>query len=255
MQIPCVALGFFPRRTHSQTTPTRLGTEENEKNETHMKSLKLTLALALALAAMPLASHAYVWTSCSQWGTYSSGGYEFYCDEWGSTASECCNLNSITSWNVVSSVPTGGGVKAYPNTARNNIGKSVSSYNGTGKWNISTPSGTYWDASFDCWVPREVMVWVAYSGGVGPSGSKVLSNQSIAGATWNVYVASGGPVSFLRTSNASSGSVNLGTMIKWGASKGYYSSGGTIGGLGIGFEIFGSGSSHTWKMNSCSIGT
>ena len=77
-----------------------------------MKSMKVTLMLAVAALVMPLAVHAYVWTSCSQWGTYSSGGYEFYCDEWGSTASECCNLNSVTSWNVVSSVPTGGGVKA-----------------------------------------------------------------------------------------------------------------------------------------------
>lgn len=228
--------------------------EENEKNETHMKSLKLTLALALALAAMPLASRAYVWTSCSQWSTYSSGGYEFYCDEWGSTASECCNLNSVTSWNVVSSVPTGGGVKAYPNTARNNIGKSVSSYNGTGSWSYSAPGGTYWDCSFDCWVPSEVMVWVGKSGGVGPTGSLKYSNQSIAGASWNVYNGSG-VTSFLRTSNSGSGSVNLGTMIKWGASHGYYGSGGNVGGIGIGFEIFGSGSSHTWNMNSCSIGT
>jgi len=220
-----------------------------------MKSMKVILMLAAAAIVLPLSTHAYVWTSCSQWGTYSSGGYEFYCDEWGSTASECCNLNSVTSWNVVSSVPTGGGVKAYPNTARNNIGKSVSSYNGTGSWSISTPGGTYWDASFDLWVPTEVMVWVANSGGVGPSGSRVYSNQSIAGSSWNVYWQGGGPLSFLRTSNAGSGSVNLGTMVKWGASHGYYSSGGNVGGAGIGFEIFGSGSSHTWSMNSCSIGT
>jgi hypothetical protein len=44
-------------------------------------------------------------------------------------------------------------------------------------------------------------------------------------------------------------------MIKWGASKGYYSSSGTVGAIGLGFEIFGSGSSHTWTMNSMSIGT
>src|ERR1700690_4600196 len=81
--------------------PTSLGREETnqptnqQKPEIHMKSIKLTLALASAAIAMPLASHAYVWTSCSQYGTYSSGGYEFYCDEWGSTASECCNLNSV----------------------------------------------------------------------------------------------------------------------------------------------------------------
>jgi hypothetical protein len=220
-----------------------------------MKKIINLLVIVGAIAAMPTAANAYVWSSCAQYGTYSSGGYEFYCDEWGSTASECCNLNSVTSWNVVSSVPTGGGVKAYPNTARNSIGKKVSAYSGTGSYNYSTPSGTYWDCSFDCWVPTEVMVWVGKSSGVGPSGSQKYSNQSIAGASWNVYWQSGGPLSFIRTSNSSSGSVNLGTMIQWGASKGYYSSGGTIGGIGIGFEIFGSGSSHTWTMNSCSIGT
>ena len=167
--------------------------EKGKWKSKSMKSMKLTLALAMAVAAMPLASHAYVWTSCAQYGTYSSGGYEFYCDEWGSTASECCNLNSVTSWNVVSSVPTGGGVKAYPNTARNNIGKTVSAYSSSSSYNWSAPGGTYWDASFDCWVPTEVMVWEGNSGGVGPSGSKVYSNQSIDGASWNVYWQGGGP--------------------------------------------------------------
>ena len=161
----------------------------------------------------------------------------------------------MTSWNVVSSVPTGGGVKAYPNTARNNIGKTVSAYTSSSSYNWSAPGGTYWDASFDCWVPTEVMVWEGNSGGVGPSGSKVYSNQSIDGATWNVYWQGGGPLSFLRTSNSGSGSQHLGTFFRWGASKGYFSSGGNVGGVGIGFEIFGSGSSHTWYMNSCSIGT
>jgi hypothetical protein len=228
--------------------------EEKEKNRKYMKSIKLTLALAFALAAMPLASRAYVWSSCAQWGTYTSSGYTFYCDEWGSTASECCNLNSITSWNVVSSVPTGGGVKGYPNTARASIGKTVNNYSGSGSWNGSEPSGTYWDLAYDIWVPREVMVWVNWSSGVGPWGT-YTTTVSLDGQSWDVYVASGGPVNFLRKSHANSGSVNLSTLIKWGVTKGYYSGTGTINGAGIGFEIFGSGSSHTWYMNSCSIGT
>jgi hypothetical protein len=220
-----------------------------------MKLIKLTLALALAAVVLPRAAHAYVWTSCAQYGTYSSGGYEFYCDEYGSSSSECCSLNSVTSWNVVSSVPTGGGVKGYPNTARNNVGVKISSYSASSSYNWSAPSGTYWDASFDCWVPTEVMVWEGNSGGVGPSGSKIYSNQSIDGSTWNVYWQSGGPMSFLRTSNSGSGSQHLGTFFQWGANKGYFSGSGTVGAIGIGFEIFGSGSSHTWTMNSCSIGT
>jgi len=234
------------------------GQEDNKqitKQTMKMKFIKLTLALALAGAISPFAAQAYVWSSCAQYGTYKSGSYEFYCDEYGSTASECCNLNSVTSWNVVSSVPTGGGVKGYPNTAINKIGKTVSAYTSSSSYNYSTPSGTYWDAAFDCWVPTEVMVWEGNSGSVGPSGSKVYSNQSIDSATWNVYWKSGGPLSFVRTSNSTSGSSHLGTFFRWGATKGYFSSGGTIGAIGIGFEIFGSGSSHTWKMNSCSIGT
>jgi hypothetical protein len=221
-----------------------------------MKSIKLTLALALALIAMPLASHAYVWSSCAQWGTYSSGGYTFYADEWGSSHnSQCCYLNSVTSWNVVEVQPNGHGVLAYPNTARN-INKTVNNYGGSGSWNGSTPSGTtYWDLAFDIWVPREVMVWVNWSSGVGPWGSYVTT-VSLAGTTWDVYVASGGPVNFLRKSHASSGSVNLSTLLKWGASKGYYSGSGTIGGAGIGFEIFGTGNaSKTYYMNSCSVGS
>ena len=77
------------------------------------------------------------------------------------------------------------------------------------------------------------MVWEGNSGGVGPSGSKVYSNQSIDGSTWNVYWQGGGPLSFLRTSNSGSGSSHLGTFFRWGASKGYFSSGGNVGGVGM----------------------
>jgi hypothetical protein len=245
-------LGFSSakgRRFNETTSKSTSGWKKRQPQQQPMTSLKITLAAAAAALVLPLGANAYVWTSCAQYGTYSSGGYEFYCDEWGSTASECCNLNSVTSWNVVSSVPTGGGVKSYPNTARNSIGKTVSAYSSSSSYSYSTPGGTYWDASFDCWVPTEVMVWEGNSGGVGPSGSKVYSNQSIDGASWNVYWQGGGPLSFVRTGNSSSGSSHLGTFFRWGASKGYISSGGTVGGVGIGFEIFGSGSSHTCTIN------
>ena len=223
-----------------------------------MKSIINILAIAGMMVLMPAAANAYVWSSCARYASYSSGGYTFYTDEWGSSASECCNLNSVTSWNVVSAVASGGGVKSYPNTSKT-INKTISNYSGSGSWNYSVPSGQHWDCSFDIWVPTEVMIWVGHdSATIYPRGTKQYSNVSIAGTTWDVWRenSSYNVISFVRDSVSYSGSVNIRTMLDYArVTKGWIGNG-TIAGNGLGFEIFGSGgSNHTWTMNSCSIGS
>ena len=255
---PLCSLGFLPPRGHiQQTTPTCLGMEENEKPEKYMKSIKLTLALALALAAMPLASHAYVWSSCAQYGTYSSGGYEFYCDEWGSTASECLqcqqchfmecgqfgahrrrrqrlsqHLPETTLARPVSSLHRhrAVGAGALP-AARIGTPRLIAGF---------PPKSWSGKATAAAWVradPRSIPT-NPLTAALGMFTGRVAAPCPSSGRATPVQARQ-----------------NLGTFFRWGASKGYFSSGGTIGGVGFGFEIFGSGSSHTWYVNSVSIGT
>jgi hypothetical protein len=216
-----------------------------------------SVAVGLAALAFAAAASAAIWTSSAKFGQFSTGGYTIYNDVWGAGAGpQTIWANSATNWGITTQQPNGGGVKSYPNSAKN-INKSISNYNGSGSWNYSVPSGTFWDCSFDIWVPTEVMIWLGRSSGVGPRGSLQTSNVSIGGHTWNVYRenSSFNVVSFVRTSNSFSGSVNLRTMLDYARLTRGWIGNGTIGGLGLGFEVFGTGNvSKNYTMNSMSIG-
>jgi hypothetical protein len=206
-------------------------------------------------APSPAADVKANWSSSNPWGSWSNGGYTLTNDVWGSGAGpQTIWANSGTNWGITSTQPNGGGVRSYPNSYKV-TNKTISNYNGTGSWNFSGPGGTnYWDASFDIWVPTEVMVWVYKTPGIGPIGSLRRSNVSISGNNWDVYFGGNNVLSFIRTSNSTSGSVNLGTMLKWGMNNGYYGNG-NIGGNSFGFEVFGTGNvARNWTVNSMSIG-
>jgi len=197
------------------------------------------------------------WTGCGNFDNWVNNGYTVTNDVWGSGAGpQCIWANSGTNWGVGTQQPSTNGVKSYPNSYKK-INKKVSEYNGMGSWDYSVPSGSnFWNAAFDIWVPTEVMVWVGFSSGVGPRGSLQQSNVQIGGHNWNVYreVSSDNVVSFLRTSNSMKGSVNLGTMLNWARTKGWYADG-TIGNNAFGFEISGTGSKQVnFTCHSMSIG-
>jgi hypothetical protein len=233
------------------------------KQKNTMKTLLLILTLAVILGACQneevtptqKGQVKAAWSACGRWDKWSNNGYTVYNNIWGTSSGwQCIWANSGTNWGINAQLPSGGGVKSYPNSYKY-INKRISSYNGTGSWNFSIgPNAGWWNASFDIWVPSEVMVWVANSGGVGPIGSLQQSNVSIGGHTWNVYRGGNNVVSFVRTSNSYSGSVNLRTMIDWGRNKGWYGDG-NIGGNSFGFEIFGNTSQAWYNVNSMSIGS
>jgi hypothetical protein len=223
--------------------------EENDKIEKYMKSMKLTLALALA-AVLPLAVSASTWSTTSQYGSYTLGSYSINNDEWGSSAPQTLYVNTSSSsapnfWAKTSQ--SGGGVKSYPHAAKN-LNQSMKSASETGHWSQSGTSGCY-DYAFDVWVPSEVMVWTQWGGGAGPWGSLYQSNVSIGGTSYNVYQP-GGPWSFMKTSQSSSGSCNLGAIYQWLANGGHLGNG-TVGSVQYGVEITNGNS--TWTINSCSF--
>jgi hypothetical protein len=102
------------------------------------------------------------------------------------------------------------------------------------------------------------MIWVGRSTGVGPRGSLQASNVSLGGHSWNVYRENSqwNVISLVRTSNSYSGSVNIRTLLDYARNTKKWIGNGTIGGLGFGFEVFGTGSAtKNYTINSMSIGS
>jgi len=132
-------------------------------------------------------------------------------NEFGSTASECINVNG-TNFSVTQSAisnPTSSGPGAFPSiyigchwgscTSNSNLPLQVSSINSArSDWNTSQPtSGTY-DAAYDIWFNTtpttsgqpdgaEVMIWLNYRGTIQPFGSLIATGVNINGASYNVW--------------------------------------------------------------------
>ena len=204
------------------------------------------IAVATTLLAANTASAA-TYTSSAQYASTTSGSYTIYNDEWGSGyGSQTLWVDSYNDWGVYSTQPSTSGVKSYPNvslpvgTALNSLSTATSSFG------VSVPSSGNWEAAYDIWLNSssyEVMVWVDKSGDVGPLGSSI-GNLTLNGSTWTVYVGSNGsnPVySFVRTSNETSGTVNILGLLDWMENtKGYFSDP-TLSTIQFGFEISGTG--------------
>jgi hypothetical protein len=209
-----------------------------------------------ALLAIAHPAHAYTYSSEAQYAEWSSDGYTVYNDVWGnSNPSQWLNINSYSSWNIVSD-QTGGGVKSYGNVSYFPDQTISSSASDTASFNCSLPSGAQYDNSFDCWTANnedEIMIWENWTSGVGPIGSEKYSSQSIGGSSWNVYQGSDGHncVSFLRTSQRTSGTENVMAIIEWAKSKGLIS-GSELTTVGFGFEVTSTNGWQTFTMNDFS---
>ncbi|MEV8538457.1 hypothetical protein [Streptomyces sp. NPDC051572] len=217
----------------------------------------LALGAIVALASAPAA--AAVWSSCDQWGTTTLNGYTLYNNIWGSGAgSQCIWANSGTNWGVNANHPNTGGIKSYPN-AKKVINKSITSLGSlTSSYNVTVPSSGAHNTSYDIWDTNydyEIMLWMNKTGAVGPLGTS-QGTLTLGGHTWTVYKGNNGAndvFSFVRTSNSSSGTVNVLPILKWiKDTKGWFGNV-TIGDLQFGFEITSSSGGLDFTTNSESV--
>ncbi|MGW2620550.1 glycoside hydrolase family 12 protein [Streptomyces sp. NPDC001500] len=222
-----------------------------------------TLAPALALGAtVGLASapaSAAVWNSCDQWGNTSLNGYTLYNNIWGSGAgSQCIWANSGTNWGVWADHPNTGGIKSYPDSKKV-INKSITSLGSlSSSYNVTVPSSGAYNTSYDIWDTAhryEIMLWVNKTGAVGPLGSS-QGNVTLGGHSWTVYKGSNGAnavFSFIRTSNSTSGTVNILPILKWiKDTKGWFGNE-TIGDLQFGYEITSSSGGLNFTTNNLTV--
>ncbi len=207
--------------------------------------------------ATALADHTF--ESSDQWATYqTSDGYTLYNDIWGSGAgSQTIWADSSSSWGVTANHPNTGGVKAYPNIKKV-VNKPLSSLTKlTSTYNVSVPSSGAYNTSYDIWDTNyayEIMLWANWTGAVGPIGSQVAS-VSVGGSSWNVYKGSNGSnqvFSFLRTSNSSSGTVDILAVLNWIKTQGWWGNV-TVGDVQFGYEITSSSGGLNFTTNNYNV--
>jgi len=206
------------------------------------------------------------WIACGNYDHWTTGSYEVYNDVWGGDAgSQCITAWDGGHWTLQSTQPATTGVKSYPNSGFVNVNKTISSLTKfTSSFDITVPSYGDWEATYDIWVPSEIMIWMYTSGNVGPiasswdsTGKPVASATDVdaGGHTWTVYHQNGGTnvISFVRTTNTTSATVDILALINWAKTQGWIPDG-TIGASQFGFEISGTNSEATdFTCNSFSM--
>ncbi len=207
------------------------------------------------------------WSSSDKWGSWSNGGYSINNDVWGSGAGpESIWANSYSNWGVWSNQPNTGGVKSYPH-ANKPVGRSLNSINTlTSSFNVSTPNGGSWEATYDIWdsgYKNETMLWFNYTGAVGPISDTYNSNGAVpkftnvnvGGHTWNVYKGWNGGnnvYTFIRTSKTNSAWVDVKAIQQWIEGKGWFGNI-TQGDVQFGFEITSSNGGMNFTTNNFSV--
>lgn len=226
-----------------------------------VRSLLLTPLLALlavvGFAAAP--AQAATWSSSDQWGNWSTGGYTLYNNIWGSGAgSQTIWANSASDWGVWANHPNSGGIKSYPN-AKKVVGKKISAINSlTSNYSVTVPSSGAYNTSYDIWDSNydyEIMLWVNKTGAVGPLGTS-QGTVTLGGHSWTVYKGSNGAnqvFSFIRSSNSSSGTVDIKSIVNWiKNTKGWFGDV-TIGDVQFGYEITSSAGGLDFRTNSFGV--
>jgi hypothetical protein len=207
----------------------------------------------------PTGSSGYLYESSDQWAQYSVGGYTIYNDEWGGGFNtQTLWVKSASNWGVFSTQPSTSGVKSYANISKS-VGVPLNSLSSaTSTFNETDPSGGNWESAYDIWLNGsgiEVMVWTYVSGNVGPLGSAV-GTVSLDGNTWTLYAGNNGSnatYSFIRSSNESSGTVNILNLLKYLENTGGYFSNPTLSTIQYGWEISGTNNTQeNFTLNSYS---
>jgi hypothetical protein len=205
------------------------------------------------------------WCSCAQWGETTKGDATYYNDIWGSGPGPQCIWVAGSAWGVAANHPSGGNVKAYPNVSYspNKVISSIKTY--TSSFDISVPTSGAWEIAYDFWVKNgsteiEIMLWVNYTQGkVFPaaSGGPAVSNVNVGGHPWNVYYGAFGGhdvVSLLRTTNASSGTVDIVAIMNWIiANKKSFTTSWTLSQFQFGYEIVSDSGVQAFICNNFSV--
>lgn len=246
-----------------------------------------TSAILAAFLSMAPAVQAQTQSSCNSSATYvgvDGNNYNVQNNAFNlnSGAQQCITVNtSSTAWSVTSnaSVSTSGAPSGYPSIyagchwgtcSPNQQGMPIklsSITSAMSTWNVTPAPNGNWDNAYDIWTNAntttnnnssgmEIMVWINHMGSIQPAGTLTVSNISINGMTWNLWVNGGantGTKSYVATSGVTSVNFDLNNFFKDLENRGYLSASDFLIDVEAGTEIWTAGSGFATNSFSVSI--
>ena len=230
-------------------------------------------------------SQAATTTLCnSQTAPVDGGAYAVENNEWGSGAPECMTADGNADFTVANSSianAANGAPGGYPAiykgchwgtcTLRSGFPIQVSNIHAgtvTTSWSTSQPGGSNdYDVAYDIWFNQtpttsgqpngtELMIWLNHNGPVQPYGTRVASNVSIGGRSYNVWFGRQGwnTVSYTMTTGTTSVSkLDLRALVADAESRGYINSSWYLIDMEAGFELWHGGAGLATKSFSVSV--
>ena len=256
------------------------------RTSTLLRVLIFTSAILTGLGTSQTAQ-AQTQSSCNSSATYigvDTNNYNVQNNAFNlnSGAQQCITVDtSSTSWSVTSSasVPTNGAPSGYPSIyagchwgtcSPNQQGMPIklsSITSAMSAWNVTPAPNGNWDNAYDIWTNAnstttnnssgmEIMIWINHMGSIQPAGTLTVSNISINGMTWNLWVNGGantGTKSYVATSGVTSVNFDLNNFFKDLENRGYLSTSDFLIDVEAGTEIWTAGSGFATNSFSVSI--
>ena len=191
-----------------------------------------------------------VYTTSDPNGMWNQAPYFVANDAWNAgnyNVSQTLYACSYSNWYVKATMDNSkgdGAVKTYPNSHRDfDNSPKISSFSSITSTFAETSPGTgIYEDAYDIWLngiggdnSTEVMIWTENHGQT-PSGSP-QGTVTLGGHTYTAYKTSGNYIAFVPTANFTSGTMNLLGFFQWLMSKGWISSGATLGQVDYGVEL------------------
>jgi hypothetical protein len=204
-------------------------------------------------------------TTSSAFGSETVGAYTISNNMFnagGGGISQTLSACSSGDWSVSANIAAdGGGVKTYPNSAYDfaappeisSLGSVASTFGST------LPASGEFDDAYDIWLNGtagtggdEVMIWTA-SQGQTPAGAQIAT-ATIDGQDYAVWQQSGGPITFVSTSDVTAGDLNLLPFFQWLTGNGYEPSSSTLNQVAFGAQIVSTDATQeTFGFNNFSV--
>ena len=216
--------GRLPRPRRSTPSLTGARSAPDHHGGTALRTIRLAIgAIVAAAAAMALVftsgnAHAATFGSSDRWATWTSGGSTIYNDVWGSGyGPQTIWANSYSNWGVWANHPNTGGIKSYPERDQVRRSGKVSAI-GTVKssFNVTVPtSGVAFEDGLRHLVVRQrprdhaVDELVRRGRPAGHPADHRHRGRPHGGRSTRARTARNNVYSFLRTSNTSSGTVDV----------------------------------------------
>jgi len=181
------------------------------------------------------------WTAADRWSEYTTEGYVVRNNIWGDGyGPQAIWARDPQTWGVCADHPNTGGIKAYPHVGKM-VEKRLSALRKvTSRFGVTVPAEGSYNTAYDIWCEKhayEIMLWVNWAGKMGPitthyddAGQPIpdVANVTVGGHTWNIYKGSNGAnevFSFLRTSPATAGEVDVKAILDWIEARGWFAQG------------------------------